>query len=126
MNFKKQRKGKLKRFDYNKRLCFGTIGLQAIESGNLTSRQLEAARQSINRKIKRSGKLWSRVSLNYPVTRKPLETRMGKGKGSINHWSSKVAGGTIIFELCGVSFKKALPAFKTGKAKLSVKTRIIF
>ena len=125
LRFKKPRKGRLKRFKYNKNLVFGNIGLKAIESGNISYKQLESARQSINRKIKRKGKLWIRVSINNSITKKPLEARMGKGKGSIDHRTSKVTSGSIIFELCGIDYNLALPALNTGKAKLPLKTIII-
>jgi large subunit ribosomal protein L16 len=126
LKFKKTRKGKLKKFKHNKNLVYGNIGLKSLESGYITSKQIEASRQSINRKIKRSGKIWIRIFPNTPITKKPLETRMGKGKGSVDHWASKVSGGTVLFELCGISHKKAFLALKTGSAKLPIKTSVIY
>lgn len=123
--YKKVRKGTLPRFEYRTNtLQFGTIGLKATESGVLSARQIEAARQSINRKIKRKGKLWIRVFPNLPITAKPAEVRMGKGKGSVDHWAVKVGCGRVLFELCGVTASTAISAFKTGGAKLPVKTVI--
>ena len=125
--YKKVKKGKLKKFEFKaNKLKFGTIGLKSKESGVISARQLEAARQAIVRKINRKGKLWVRIFPDLPVTNKPKEVRMGKGKGSVAFWSSKVAGGRILFELCGVSKASAFLAFRTGGAKLSIKTKIVF
>lgn len=121
--FKKLRKGKLSNLEFkSNKLKFGTIGLKAAESGTVTARQIEAARQSITRKINRKGKLWIRIFPSIPVTLKPVEVRMGKGKGAVSFWASKVAGGNVIFELCGVSQTTAIAAFRTGGAKLPIKT----
>ena len=123
--FKKFKKGKLKRFEYNSNtLKFGTIGLKATESGCISARQIESARQAINRKLKRTGKLWIRIFPDISVTSKPVEVRMGKGKGAVSHWISKVKRGSILFELDGVAEKLAKAAFQTGKAKLPVKSKI--
>lgn len=125
--YKKSRKGKLPRLNFKSiDLKFGNIGLKAIESGIITSRQLESARQAINRKIKRKGKLWLRIFPSIPVTVKPTAVRMGKGKGSVNHWVVKIGAGTILIELCGVSHFVAKAALKTGKAKLPLKTKIFY
>ena len=125
--YKKLRKGKLKFLDFkSNRLKFGTIGLKSLESGTISSRQIEAARQAIVRKINRNGKLWIRIFPSMPVTAKPKEVRMGKGKGSVNFWAVKVAGGKVLFEVCGVTEKTAISAFRTGSAKLPVKTKVIF
>lgn len=124
--FKKVRKGKLTNLEFKStKLKFGTIGLKAAESGTITARQIESARQSITRKINRKGKLWIRIFPSIPVTLKPIEVRMGKGKGSVGFWASRVAGGSVIFELCGVTKNTATAAFRTGGAKLPIKT-IIF
>jgi len=126
VKYKKVRKGKLKKLNFkSNQLKFGTVGLKTSESGIITAKQLESARQAISRKSQRKGKLWIRIFPNYPVTKKPTEVRMGKGKGSVNYWASKVSGGTVLFELCGVSFSIAISAFKTGGAKLPIKTIII-
>lgn len=123
--FKKNRKGKLSNLEFKaNKLIFGTIGLKSAESGTLTAKQIESARQAITRKINRKGKLWIRVFPYLPVTTKPIEVRMGKGKGAVNFWASRVRGGTVIFELCGVNKTTALSAFRTGGAKLPVKTKV--
>jgi len=124
--FKKIRKGKLPNLEFrSNKIKFGTIGLKAAESGTISARHLEAARQSITRKINRKGKLWIRVFPSLPITTKPTEVRMGKGKGSVDFWAARVAGGTVIFELCGVTKTTAIAAFRTGGAKLPIKT-IVF
>ncbi len=123
--FKKVRKGTLPYLNFkSNKLKFGTIGLKAAESGTISSRQIEAARQSIMRKINRKGKLWIRIFPSIPVTQKPAEVRMGKGKGSVSFWSAKVSGGSLIFELCGVNKNIAISAFRTGGAKLPIKTLV--
>lgn len=123
--FKKVRKGTLPYLNFkSNQLKFGTIGLKAAESGTISSRQIEAARQSIMRKINRKGKLWIRIFPSIPITQKPAEVRMGKGKGSVNFWSAKVSGGSLIFELCGVNKNTAISAFRTGGAKLPIKTLV--
>lgn len=124
--YKKLRKGKLPNLEYKSNILkFGTIGLKAAESGTITAKQLESARQAITRKLKRKGKIWIRIFPSYPITKKPTEVRMGKGKGSVSYWAAKVGGGTILFEICGVTMQKAISAFNTGGAKLPVKTLII-
>lgn len=126
LKYKKIRKGRLSKFEYKSNtLNFGTIGLKAAESGTITSRQIEAARQAIVRKSKRKGKIWIKIFPYLPITKKPTEIRMGKGKGSTAHWAAKVRSGTVLFEMCGVDDLKSIPAFKTGGAKLPIKT-IIF
>jgi len=123
--YKKLQKNKLKQFTYRSTsLKFGEIGLKAIKSGTITARQIESARQSIVRKLNRKGKLWIRIFPWIPITKKPTEVRMGKGKGSISHWGIKVSAGTVLFEICGVPLKLAIKAFRTGGAKLPIKTRI--
>ena len=125
--FKKTRKGKLPRHSYkSNNLQFGHIGLKVIESGLITSKQLESARQAISRKIKRDGKIWIRIFPSISVTSKPAAVRMGKGKGAVSHWVSKVGSGTIVFEICGVSHYLSKIALKTGSAKLPVKTKVIY
>ena len=127
VKYKKFRKSKLSKFEFkSNKLKFGTIGLKAVESGIITTRQIESARQAIMRKIKRKGKLWIRIFPNVSITAKPNESRMGKGKGPFSHWSVKVSGGQVLFELCGSKLNLALTAFKTGGAKLPVKTKIVF
>nr|YP_009495521.1 ribosomal protein L16 [Psammoneis japonica]AWQ64251.1 ribosomal protein L16 [Psammoneis japonica] len=124
--YKKIRKGKLSKLEFKSNtLKFGTIGLKSAESGTISARQIESARQAINRKIKRKGRIWIKIFPHLPITKKPTEVRMGKGKGPVAYWATKVKKGTVLFEMCGVSTNEAIKAFKTGGAKLPVKT-IIF
>jgi large subunit ribosomal protein L16 len=123
--FRKIRKGRLKRLNFKSNtLKFGTVGLKSMESGFISGKQLEAARQAISRRISRNGKLWLRVQPTLSITSKPLEVRMGKGKGNVDYWATRVKGGTVLFELCGIKLDVASQAFKTGAAKLSVKTKV--
>lgn len=125
IKYKKTRKGKLGKLEYKaNNLKFGTIGLKAAESGIINSRQIEAARQAIVRKIKRKGKIWIRIFPDLPITSKPTGIRMGKGKGQVSYWGTRVKGGTVLFEICGVNFNTVFSAFKTGGAKLPIKTKI--
>ena len=124
VKYKKIKKGRLAKFSYKNDLDFGTIGLKSLESGFISARQLEAARQAIARKIKKKGKLWIKIFPFFPITKKPTEVRMGKGKGNISHWAAKIKGGSVIFEVCGINKKTAIKAFKTGSAKLPVRTQI--
>ena len=122
----KIRKGKLKKFNFKNNLIkFGEFGLKAKTSGTITIRQIESAKKAITYKVKRKGKLWIRIFTNQPVTSKTSEARMGKGKGSIKHWITKVQRGTILFEICGVPKHLAIEAFKSGSYKLSVKTKFL-
>jgi len=124
--YRKQNKGKLPRLEYRSNsLRFGTLGLKAAEAGCISARQIEAARQAITRKIKRNGKVWIRVFPDLSITSKPIEVRMGKGKGAVSHWVAKIGGGTILFEVDGISEKLAKVALRTGSAKLPIKTVII-
>src|SRR6476660_7512993 len=123
--YKKTKKGKLVKLEFkSNNLKFGTIGLKAAESGIISSKQIEAARQAIVRKIKRKGKIWIRIFPDLPITSKPTGIRMGKGKGQVDHWGARVRGGTVLFEICGVSLNSVLAAFRTGGAKLPIKTKI--
>lgn len=123
--YKKVRKGKLKKYNYKAdTLNFGTVALKAFESGVISARQIESARQAIMRKTSRKGKLWITIFPALPITKKPTEVRMGKGKGLVSHWAARVKGGTTLFEVCGINFKTAIAAFRTGGAKLPIKTKI--
>lgn len=106
-------------------LDFGDFGLQAVEEGRLTARQLEAGRIAISRSVKRGGKIWCRVFPNIPVTKKPAETRMGSGKGNPELWVSRVLPGKILFEMNGVSREQAKEAFERAAHKLPFKTRFL-
>ena len=104
---------------------FGEYGLQALEPAWITSRQIEAARRAIVRYIKRRGKVWIRIFPDKPVTKKPAETRMGKGKGAVDHWVAVVKPGRVMFELVGVSENVAREAMRLASHKLPIKTRFL-
>lgn len=106
-------------------ITFGSFGLKALEPERITSRQIEASRRTITRSIKRQGKLWIRIFPDVPVTKKPLEVRQGKGKGSVEFWAAKVKPGRILFELEGVSEEAARLAFELASAKLPIKTKFV-
>ncbi|ENN93762.1 50S ribosomal protein L16 [Bartonella bovis] len=106
-------------------LNFGAYGLKAIEPERITARQIEAARRAITRYMKRSGRVWIRIFPDLPVTSKPTEVRMGKGKGSVDYWAVRVSPGRVMFELDGISEDVAREALRLGTAKLPVKTRFV-
>lgn len=108
-------------FDLN----FGQYGLKALEPERVTSRQIEAARRAITRHVKRAGRLWIRIFPDVPVSAKPAEVRMGKGKGSVEFWACRVKPGRVLFEMDGVPAELAREAFERGAAKLPIKTKII-
>ncbi|MFQ5886182.1 MAG: 50S ribosomal protein L16, partial [Anaerolineae bacterium] len=110
-----RRKGKASR---GNRINFGEYGLQALESSWVTSRQIEAARRAIVRYVRRGGKLWIRIFPDKPVTKKPAETRMGSGKGSVDHWVAVVKPGRILFEIAGVREEAAREAMRLASHKL--------
>lgn len=124
--YKKMRKSTLKKFEYkSNKLTFGEIGLKATSSGNVSARQIEAARRAIIRKLKRKGKMWLRIFPTTPVTRKASESRMGKGKGNVSFWVSPVFSGQVLFEICGIPSALAFEALRAGGYKLPVSTKII-
>ncbi|MCX6070381.1 MAG: 50S ribosomal protein L16 [Chloroflexi bacterium] len=104
-------------------LAFGEYGLQALEPGWVTARQIEAARRTLVRYMKRRGKVWIRIFPDKPVTKKPAETRMGKGKGAVDHWVAVVKPGRIMFELSGLPEDAAREAMRLAQHKLSIRTR---
>ena len=106
-------------------LNFGAYGLKALEPERVTARQIEAARRAITRHMKRAGRVWIRIFPDVPVTGKPTEVRMGKGKGSVDYWAARVAPGRIMFELDGVPEDIAREALRLGAAKLPVRTRFV-
>ena len=106
-------------------IAFGDYGLQALEPGWITSRQIEASRIAITRHLKRVGKVWIRIFPDKPVSKKPLETRMGKGKGAPEFWVAVVKPGRILYEMQGVSREMAKEALRLASHKLSVKTRFV-
>lgn len=126
VKYRKQQRGRMagkaKGGDY---VSFGDYALQALDPGYVTARQIEAARIAITRHIKRGGKVWIRVFPDKPITKKPLETRMGKGKGNPEEWVAKVRPGRILYELEGVSEEVAKRAMWLAAQKLAVKTRFV-
>ena len=123
--FKKTKKGRLKKFEFKtNKLIFGNLGLKAIESGIINSRQIEAARQAISKKTKKKAKIWIKIFFNLPITTKPTSIRMGKGKGQISDLSVRVNSGSVLIEICGTNKNVLIEALKAGKAKLALKTKI--
>jgi large subunit ribosomal protein L16 len=126
VKYRKQRRGRMKGKAYRaSEVNFGQYGLQALEPGWITNRQIEAARVAMTRKIKRTGRVWIRIFPDKPVTSKPAETRMGKGKGGPDHWVAVVKPGRIMYEMEGVSEELAREAFRLAAHKLPIKTRFV-
>ena len=124
--YKKIKKGKLSKLEFKANcLKFGNVGLKATESGLISSKQIESARQAISRKIKRKGKIWIKIFPDLPITSKSIGSRMGKGKGPVSHWVARVRGGTILFEVSGKNVSIIIAALYTGGAKLPIKTKIV-
>ena len=124
--FRKVRKGRNRGLaQRGSKVSFGTIGLQATGRGRITARQIEAARRAMTRHIKRGGKIWIRVFPDKPITNKPLEVRMGKGKGSVEYWVAQIQPGKMLYEMEGVSEDVAREAFRLAAAKLPVSTRVV-
>ncbi|SDX51037.1 large subunit ribosomal protein L16 [Allochromatium warmingii] len=121
--FRKQHKGRNRGLAQSgNRVSFGEYGLKATERGRLTARQIEAARRAISRSVKRGGKIWIRVFPDKPISKKPLEVRMGKGKGNVEYWVALIQPGSMLYEIEGVSEELAREAFKLAAAKLPVQT----
>ncbi len=126
VKYRKRQRGKMKGLaQKGSSIAFGTYGLKAMESGWITSRQIEATRIAITRHVKRGGKVWIRIFPDKPVTKKPAETRMGKGKGSPEYWVAVVKSGRIMFELDGVPFELAKEAMRLASHKLPIKTKFV-
>lgn len=124
--FRKQFKGRIHGASKGgTELNFGAYGLKAMEPERVTARQIEAARRAITRHMKRAGRVWIRIFPDLPVTSKPTEVRMGKGKGGVDYWAARVAPGRIMFELDGVPEDVAREALRLGASKLPIKTRFI-
>lgn len=104
---------------------FGSFGLKTLEKGRITNKQIESARRAITRKMKREGRLWIHIFPHIPVTSKPTEVRMGKGKGSLSYWTSIVKEGKLLFEIDGISKELAKQALTYGAGKLPLKTRFV-
>ncbi len=126
VKYRKSMKGNMRGVSYaGCDVSFGDFGLQAIECGRITARQIEAARMSISRHVKRSGKLWIRFFPDKPVTKKPLETRMGHGKGAVEEWVAVIRPGRVLYELGGVPEPIAREAFRLAAHKLPISTRFL-
>lgn len=124
--FRKQQKGRNRGLAFNgNRVSFGEFGLKSMEHGHITARQIEAARRCITRYVKRGGKMWIRVFPDVPVTKKPLEVRMGSGKGNVEYWVAKIQPGKMLYELEGVPEQTARAALRLAAAKLPVKTTFV-
>ena len=124
--FRKMQRGKNRGIAWRgSDVSFGDFGLQAAERAHLTARQIEASRMAIQRHVKRAGKLWIRIFPDRPYTKKPLEVRMGSGKGAVEGWVAAVKPGRVLFEIEGVSEEQARLAFKLAAAKLPIHTRFL-
>ena len=124
--YRKQFKGRIKGLSKGGTLLnFGAYGLKAVEPERITARQIEAARRAITRQMKRQGRVWIRIFPDVPVTDKPAEVRMGKGKGAVAYWAARVAPGRIMFEIDGVPDDVARQALALGAAKLPIRTRVV-
>jgi large subunit ribosomal protein L16 len=123
VKFRKRQRGRLKGKDERgSKVSFGEFGLKAVTSGRLTARQIEAARITINRQVKRGGKLWIRIFPHVPITKKPAETRMGKGKGNPEFWIAEIRPGRVLFEMSGIDEATAKKALELASFKLPVQT----
>ncbi|GAB6071218.1 50S ribosomal protein L16 [Thiomicrorhabdus hydrogeniphila] len=107
------------------KVSFGDFGLKALERGRMTSRQIEAGRRVMTRHVKRGAKIWIRVFPDKPITNKPLEVRMGKGKGSVEYWVAQIQPGRVLYEIQGVNEQLAREAFELAAAKLPFKTQVV-
>jgi large subunit ribosomal protein L16 len=126
VKYRKMQRGRMKGLaQRGSSVAFGTYGLQALEPQMVTSRQIEAARRAVVRYIRRGGKLWIRIFPDHPVTQRAAETRMGSGKGSVDHWVAKVKPGRILFEMAGIREDQAREAFRLAAHKLPLKTQFV-
>ena len=124
--FRKQMKGRNRGLAFRgSDVSFGEFGLKATGRGRITARQIEASRRAMTRHIKRGGKIWIRVFPDKPITKKPLEVRMGKGKGGVEYWVAQIQPGRMLFEMEGVSEELAREAFQLAAAKLPVPTSFV-
>tara|TARA_B100000886_G_scaffold84512_3_gene55197 strand:- start:18472 stop:18885 length:414 start_codon:yes stop_codon:yes gene_type:complete len=124
--YRKQQKGKLRGFATSgAKVSFGEYGLKALTRGRVTARQIEAARRAMTRHIKRGGKVWIRIFPDVPITKKPVEVRMGKGKGNVEYWVAKIQPGKVLYEMEGVTEEVAREAFRLAAAKLPILTSFV-
>ena len=127
VKYRKQMRGRMKgRASRGAKVAFGEYGLQALEPCWMTSRQIEAARRAIVRYVRRGGKVWIRVFPDKPVTAKPAETRMGSGKGSVDHWVAVIKPGRVLFEITGVPEESAKEAMRLAAHKLPIKCQFVY
>jgi len=123
---RKVQKGRMKGMSNRSNfVAYGTYGLKALESGWITSRQIESTRVSISRRVRKLGKMWIRIFPDKPITKKPAETRMGKGKGAPEYWVSVVKPGRILFEIDGMDLEEAKETFRACSHKLPIKTKLV-
>ena len=123
---RKVQKGRMKGMSNRSNfVAYGAYGLKALESGWITSRQIESTRVSISRRVRKVGKMWIRIFPDKPITKKPAETRMGKGKGAPEYWVSVVKPGRILFEIDGMDFEEAKETFRACSHKLPIKTKLV-
>lgn len=124
--YRKQQKGRIKgTAQRGAQLAFGTFGIKSMEMGRLTSRQIEAARVAVTRYMKREGQVWIRIFPDVPVTKKPAEVRMGKGKGALDHWAANIEPGRMLFEVDGVSIETGREALRLAAQKLPMVTKFV-
>ncbi|WP_163938186.1 50S ribosomal protein L16 [Paraferrimonas sp. SM1919] len=125
MKFRKMFKGRNRGLASGQSVSFGEFGLKATERGRITARQIEAARRAMTRHVKRQGKIWIRIFPDKPITNKPLEVRMGKGKGNVEYWVCQIQPGKVLYEMAGVPEQLAREAFTLAAAKLPLKTTFV-
>jgi len=124
--FRKQHKGRNRGLaQRGSKVSFGEFGMKATTRGRITARQIEAGRRAINRYVKRGGKIWIRIFPDKPISKKPLEVRMGKGKGNVEYWVAQIQPGRILYEIEGVSEEVAREAFRLAAAKMPVQTTFV-
>ena len=124
--FRKQQKGRISKVTTKgSTIAFGTYGLKSLDAGRITARQIEAARVAMTRSMKREGMVWIRIFPDKPITKKPQEVRMGKGKGPVDHWVAIVEPGRIMFEVDGVNLSTAEESLRLAAQKLPVKTKFV-
>lgn len=125
MKFRKMFKGRNRGLANGTEVSFGDFGLKAVGRGRLTARQIESARRAMTRHIKRQGQIWIRIFPDKPITSKPLEVRMGKGKGNVEYWVCQIQPGKVLYEMDGVPEELAREAFALAAAKLPIKTTFV-
>jgi large subunit ribosomal protein L16 len=126
VKYRKRQRGRMKGKSYKgSSLAFGEYGIKALEPAYITARQIEAARVTMTRKVRKGGKIWIRIFPDFPYTKKPLETRMGKGKGNVEYWVARVKPGRILFEIGGVSKELAYEALRSASFKLPIRVKIV-